>query len=368
MSESMSDFDLTRFIDDVFAPEPGETVLLMVDEPTADHDPNSDWIARREMAARWMDGFCALGAERDFEVLPVLHFPAIDHHNGEFPEHGSLDGEAVEILPLLNRVSLTIAMTEVSMTAALMQISRQRPGAAAFRAASAPLARRDMEDTCLNIDYAQLKARCAEIEATLARSHRAEVQFTTGHRCEFDLRHRSCGNDNGYLHRDKKGPPLVNLPSGEVWVVPYEGEIEGDPSTTAGQIPVALYDDSVAVLDIEANRVVHVGGDEPARGYYRSMLEVDPMRRNVAEIAFGCNPGARVSGLYIEDEKAGFHWGLGRSEFLGGTVGPEAFRDLSTILHHDMPYARQSPITVSAQLLLDDGSRVGILDKGQYLI
>ena len=361
-------FDIRGFINEVFAPETGERVLILVDEPTVRTPINPDWEARYALADEWHDAFAELGKQRDFEVLPILRHAAAAGHHAPFPESGRLDGRDVGIDDTLDRVSLAIGMNEVSMTSGLAMASMRRPGAASFRAASAPLLRKDMENACLAIDYEALRARCATLQALLANAIVAEVEFTTGDRCRFDLRHRGAGVDNGYLHRDKEGMPIINLPSGEVWATPYEGEIPGDEPRTEGTIPVPAEDGSVALFRVEANRVVAVEGESPAKEFYRGLFEIDPMRGNVGEIAFGCNPGARVSGLYIEDEKAGFHWGFGRSDFLGGTVGPAHFVDESTVLHIDNPYARDCPITVSADLIDAEGGRTAVLRSGNYVV
>ena len=363
-----SSFDICAFIDEVFAPERGERVLFLVDEPTTQNPLNPDWEARYRLAEEWHGAFAEIGQERGFEVLPILRFPAAPAHQAPFPETGSLDGRSVNIDDTLDQVSLAIGMNEVSMTSGLAMASMRRPGARNFRAASAPLLRKDMEEACLAIDYEALRGRCEVLEALIENAVTAEVEFATGDRCRFDLRHRRPGVDNGYLRRDKQGIPLINLPSGEVWITPYEGEIAGDVPRTEGVIPVARDDGSVASFQVEANRVVAVEGENPARDHYRRIFAADPMRRNVGEIAFGCNPGARVSGLYIEDEKAGFHWGFGRSDFLGGTVGPAQFLSESTVMHVDNPYARDCPITVSADLVDIEGGRTAVLRCGSYVI
>ena len=368
MFVTASPFDMRAFIDEVFAPQAGERVLLLVDEPTAQQPLNADWEARYALADEWHGAFAKLGKERGFEVLPILRFPAAAAHQAPFPEFGTLDGRSVSIDDTLDQVSLAIGMNEVSMTSGLAMACMRRPGAANFRAASAPLLRKDMENACLAIDYKALRYRCRVLAALIEDAVAAEVEFTTGDRCRFDLRHRRPGVDNGYLRRDKEGIPLINLPSGEVWITPYEGEIAGDAPRTEGVIPVARGDGSVALFRVEANRVVAVEGENPARGYYRRIFDADPMRRNVGEIAFGCNPGARVSGLYIEDEKAGFHWGFGRSDFLGGTVGPAHFLNESTVMHIDNPYARDCPITVSADLIDAAGGRTAVLRSGNYVV
>ena len=367
MSNNRLDFE--KFVRDVFAPEAADTVLIVTDDPTSEYPLNPDWQARHEMAENWRQRLEIMGKDIGFEVLPILHHDATGTSNGVFPRVGRMNHASVDLFGVLDRATLVIAMTEYSMTGALMQESFKRPGTQHFRVASAPLARADMEDTSLNIDYAALKERCAEIQAAIAGSISAHVTFSTGDHCHFDLRHRQPFVDDGYLHRDKKGPPAINLPSGEVWIVPYEGEVEGDPSRTQGTIPIAGSDGSIAKFKIEGNRIVEVGGDDPAKREFEDLLSVDPMRRNVGELAFGCNEAARVSGLFIEDEKAGLHWGLGRSEFLGGTVGVESFKDPSTVLHLDTPYAPACPIWVTEALVeAEDGHQTVIIKEGRYLL
>jgi hypothetical protein len=71
----------------------------------------------------------------------------------------------------------------------------------------------------------------------------------------------------------------------------------------------------------------------------------------------------------LEDEKAGFHWAYGRSEFLGGTVSAASFRSPDHVLHEDIVYAKGSPIELqSVHLNRPDGSRPQIIGDGDYLV
>jgi hypothetical protein len=104
----------------------------------------------------------------------------------------------------------------------------------------------------LSIDEKPLGQKCDTSSPTAWTRSRpyviGKMQLTKGaHEFTFDLRYRQADPDDGYLHADKTGIKLINLPSGEACIVPYEGERPGEPSRTAGQIPVPL-DDEVAVL------------------------------------------------------------------------------------------------------------------------
>jgi leucyl aminopeptidase (aminopeptidase T) len=86
-------------------------------------------------------------------------------------------------------------------------------------------------------------------------------------------------------------------------------------------------------------------------------------------MAFGCNDEAKVTGNVLEDEKAGFHWAYGRSDHLGGRVGIADFSSPANLVHQDIVYAKQSPISVaSADLVEASGRRIPIIKDGAYVL
>lgn len=361
-------FDMHWLLDAVFAPTEQDVFAIFHDTPHSGHPDNDAWRERRDMALDWHARITAIGRERGFDVLPVVSFPAVPGTNADLPVTAMMDGDEIPFNDILERATVVLAMMEVSVTGPLIQYGMAKGSAEKFRVASMPVANRSMEDTCYLADPRELVAQGETIRAALAGAEAVEVTFSTGDVCTFDIRHREIGVDNGYLHPDKQGFPVINLPSGEVWVVPYEGERDGDPSRTQGVIPVAGDNGDIARFKVAANRVVEVLGDGPRARSLRADMDLDATRRNVAEIAFGYNRKARVTGVFIEDEKAGFHWGYGRSEFLGGTVSPADFAGPETVLHVDLPYAKTCPITVSADLISADGARTAILRDGDYVI
>lgn len=362
-------FDLERFLVDVFEPVAGERAVVVVDRPTRDVPDNDSWRERRAMAAAWRQGLARLGERIGFETLPVVGFPATGRSGADFPAEGEAADHAIPLASILDGSSLLLAMTEFSMTAALCDVCKRRPGAEVFRAASMPGVQRWMEETSLAADYREVARRCRLLkEAFLAADH-AEVLFSTGHRCLFDLRHRVCEADDGYLHRDKNDDiPVINLPSGETFEVPYEGEIAGDTSRTRGELPVHESGET-AVFVVEANRIVEVIGTGAVADRYRKFFAEDPIRGNIAEMAFGCNDDARVTGNVLEDEKAGFHWAYGRSDHLGGKIGLAQFRSPAHVVHQDIVYAKESPIAVArAELVHPSGRRIPVIRDGHYVL
>jgi leucyl aminopeptidase (aminopeptidase T) len=358
-------FDLNKLLIDVFDPQAGELVAVVVDEPTDSVPDHDGWRARREMADEWRGALIELGAERAFEVRPLVSFSATGANNGDLPATGTMAGETIDLLDVLSASTLVLAMTEYSATAPLVHIAE---AADDFRAASMPGVEKRMEGTALAADYAKVAARCKAIYDAMDGAQLCDVLFTTGHRCWFDLRQRSAEVDDGFLPRGKKGDPIINLPSGETFIVPYEGEIYGLPSWTAGTIPV-VEDDEMVLFHVVANCVQVVEGDGPVAERYSQFFNEDPARSNIAEVAFGVNDMAEVTGCVLEDEKAGFHWAFGRSDHLGGVVGVDDFADPGNVVHQDIVYAKGNPIQIErAEIVHPDGKRVTIIENGEYKI
>ncbi len=358
-------FDVEKLLADVFDPQEGEVVTVMVDLPHDGIGDNPAWQERRQMAEEWREALARLGARRRFTVNPMLSYPATGANNADLPARGWLEGEEVDLREVLLGSTLVIAMTEYSATAPLAGLADQKED---FRAASMPGVLRRMEETALAADYSRVARRCQAIAEALEGAELCDVEFSTGHRCWFDLRHRKAEVDDGFLPRFKEGDRIINLPSGETFIVPYEGEIEGVPSWTAGQIPVAEGDDLV-VFHVTGNSIQMLEGDGPLAERYAELFGEDPVRANIAEVAFGVNEKAAVTGNVLEDEKAGFHWAFGRSDHLGGVVGVEAFASPETVIHQDIVYARGNPIQVRRAVILHPGGRsVTVIEDGEYLL
>jgi leucyl aminopeptidase (aminopeptidase T) len=266
---------------------------------------------------------------------------------------------------VLGDATLAVALTEYSPSAPLAVRTR---AAEDFRVATLPGVARRMEETALAADYTEVARRCEILARHLRNAGSGDVLFATGHRCHFDLRHREPHEDNGQLPRHGPGRRLINLPSGEVYMTPYEGEVPGEESETCGELP-AFLDGEVLEFAVEHNVIVGVRGTEPTAARWRAFFAEDRARANIAEFAFGCNPMAVVWGNVLEDEKAGFHWAYGRSEFLGGIVSAGSFKTPAHVVHQDIVHAKGSPIGLqSVHLNRADGSRVQVIREGDYLL
>ena len=356
----MSSFNLLKLLHDVFAPDEQDTAIVMVDLPTASIPDHPDWAERRVMASEWLDGLARIGVR----TQPLLTYPATGANNGDLPSHGWQSGVSVPMESTLSTATLVIAMNRYSATAPLSMLTRKYP---TLRAASMPNVLRRMEKSALAADYTVVARKAARLSEWLAGSESAEVVFSTGHAFRFDLRFRVPHADDGMCRRDKQGFRVINLPSGEAFIVPYEGEKPGLPSRTEGQIPLP-WKGCTYVLNVQENRIGAIDGDGPDRAWLEDHFNVDPARRNIAELGLGCNDRAIITGNVLEDEKAGFHWAYGRSEHLGGVIGPDRFIRPENVVHHDVVYAKGCPVEIARLDLINVAGHVrGVIRDGDYV-
>jgi leucyl aminopeptidase (aminopeptidase T) len=263
--------------------------------------------------------------------------------------------------------TILLAPTEFSATAPLKLLARRFPFRAATMAGFAP-----SMIPALRLDYGEVRRRVRVLQALLDRATRAELDFDVadGPSCALvlDLRHRSAHASDGIL--DTPGT-AGNLPSGEAYIVPYEGECDGDPSASAGRLPVQ-FGDEVVIYTIAANRAVSADGAGDAARAESAALAREPAYGNLAELGLGVlgDLGIEPTGEILLDEKLGLHIAFGRSDHFGGQVGASDFSSPAAVVHVDRVYIpRLQPRIVARRvdLIAGDGARVQLMRDGRFL-
>jgi leucyl aminopeptidase (aminopeptidase T) len=178
------------------------------------------------------------------------------------------------------------------------------------------------------------------------------------HRLRLDLRHRT-GHASGGMF--PVNGVAGNLPSGETYIVPYEGEIDGDPSGSVGTLPVQ-FDDEVVVYRIEGNKAVAVLSEGEASSHEAARIVDEPAYANLSELGLGVlgDFGLKPAGSILLDEKLGLHIAFGRSDHFGGTVGPKDFSSPEAVVHIDrvfIPEVQPRIRVASLRLDMPDGPR-----------
>jgi hypothetical protein len=341
-------------------------VLFLIDEPHEDLPDNESWASRRMMAEDWHAALTDLGQEMGFSVYPMLVYPATGAHNGPLPSVGMMEGVEVVLEDVLEDKTILLAMTEYSATAPLIKLTEKYN---LLRVASMPMISRSMEQTALAADHTEIARKGRILADKLDKAIGAKLIFSTGHEFYIDLRYRSAELDGGRVHPGQSGIRVINLPTGEAYIAPYEGEVPGVPSLTAGTIPLPC-GEQVVIVEVFANRVVDVIGEQHCIGDLQEFFDLDETRRNIAELGLGVNDKAVISGNVLEDEKVwGVHLAAGRSEHIGGMVGVDSFSHPDHVIHRDVVFPFGGPIEVKDLLLrYDDGTEEAIIANRAYTI
>jgi leucyl aminopeptidase (aminopeptidase T) len=355
MAETLTSAELAQLIRRVFSPTPADRGLaLIVDVPDARLPDNEAWAQRRRLAAGWYDGLAAARAELGLEHVTLAWYRNAGSNNADLPAtcwpHDARTGRAaaadvpddadcLEGRPalamgdLLRDHTIIIAPTELSTTAPLKVAAR----AGGFRAATMPGFLPGMIPA-LRLDYQEISRRVDLLKTWLDAAESAELSFEAdGEPCllTLDLRHREGHASGGLFPRNGVAG---NLPSGEAYIVPYEGERPGDPSGSRGLLPVQIGDELV-MFAVENNRA-RVVSDGPESRREAAHLAAEPAYANLAELGLGVlgDFGVEPCGSILLDEKLGLHVAFGRSDHFGGAVGPKDFSSPEAVIHLDRVY------------------------------
>ncbi|MBK9796179.1 MAG: hypothetical protein IPP58_06745 [Holophagaceae bacterium] len=380
MSEQLTGPELVALVRRVFQPQPGETALaILVDLPDARVPDDAGWTERRAIATQWAEQLAAHREELGLATHLVV-YPNIHTNNGDLPERAWLRGPgplpAVEDLDPAAAITfeeiyathpILIAITKFSATAPLKLAAKKHP----IRAATMPGFRADMIPA-LRLDYTEVNRRVNLLKDLLDRAEGADFRFATpSGPCELhvDLRHRTGHASGGLL---PKPGVAGNLPSGEAYIVPYEGELPGDPSRTSGIMPVQ-FGTEIVRYRISRNKALEVLSQGPKSDEEAALLAKEPAYGNLAELGLGVLAafGVKPIGEILLDEKLGLHLAFGRSDHFGGQVGPAQFSGPEAVIHIDRVYVPETQPDVAVlavDLTMADGSTVALMRDGEYAV
>ncbi len=380
--QNLSPMELVELIRRVFHPRSEDRALaIIVDVPRSSAEDTDPWRARRKMAAQWAGYATPLQKELGLSVQLYI-YRRVETNNAELPlvawpcQEGSIPDTAEALDPALQTQFTTIfsqhqllmAITQLSATAPLKLAAKTH----GFRAATMPGFSEAMIPA-LRLDYDEIHRRVTLLTGLLDKARRAELVFKLADeqecRLTLDLRHRAAHVSSGLLPTPGTAG---NLPSGEAYIVPYEGEVAGDPSQSAGRLPVQLGDE-VVIYRIENNRAVAVETSGPISAEEGEHLRRDPAYGNLAELGLGVlsDFGLSPLGEILLDEKLGLHIAFGRSDHFGGQVGVDQFMSPDTVIHIDRVYipALQPKVRVASVDLIDsERAEIPLMRDGDYVL
>ena len=378
--------ELVALVASVFAPrEEDRRIAVLADLPDERVPDRGDWRERRDTAARWAADLDRGAGALGLAGADLVLYRNVGTNNGELPSTAwLLEGSAAAEPPadaaaaaasgarevafddVFSTHGILLAPTRYSTTAPLKNAARRF----GFRAATMPGFSPAMVPA-LRLDYGEIDRRCRALAALLDGAVEARLRWRVDadeHLLRLDLRHNARHVSSGLL---RTPGTAGNLPSGETYVVPWEGTAE-DPSASAGALPVEL-DGEVVVYEIAGNRARDVRGEGPVAARERALLRAEPAYGNLAELGLGvlAELGVAPIGETLLDEKLGLHVAFGRSDHFGGLVGPRDFSRPEAVVHIDRVYlpAIQPRVAVVAVDLVDAAGRERpLMRDGRYAV
>jgi aminopeptidase len=244
-------------------------------------------------------------------------------------------------------------------------------GKKTMRAVWTPGITESMYNRTVQIDYAELRRRCAALQKAYEGAVSVHVTSPAGTDMTVPVQGRKALDDNGDFSVPGTGG---NIPSGEVFISPVVGGSSGtivyDGSMTFGDGDALLR--TPITVKVADGFVTDISGGEEARRLRKTVESAEERAfamekegklpagtgavyrrnaRNIGELGIGLNPAADITGNMLEDEKA-----FRTCHF---AIGENYDGDAPALIHLD-GVVRNPTITITYA----DGSRKSVLVNG----
>lgn len=210
----------------------------------------------------------------------------------------------------------------------------------------------DMMIRCIGrIDFAALQQFQEKFSNLLSEAKHVRITTAAGEDVEFDhapsipIRCRM-----GYAHQ-----PGSEMLAGQISSTPDFGSIHGTIVFDGSLVPPCGKLEEPVHLTIEAGTIIKAEGGTQAQEFRTWMNSFNhPQMKRLAHLSYGVNPGAKMTGDIVEDERVwgSTEWGIGSVP--GTIVPPDGFPGPS---HTD-------GICLNSSVWLDGKQ---ILDKGEFI-
>ena len=294
----------------------GEKLVIVADEKTSDLGY----------------GFAQAGRECGIETTYV-EAPA--QEKGEPPEPVAAAMAAGDVEFLLTSMSYSHVKARVAAT---------ENGA---RIASMPMMTTEIAENYLDADYPYITEVSEKYADMLTAAKTVRVVTNKGTDLLIDIEGRAAHADTGNL---TETGALGNLPAGEAYLAPLEEGANGTIVVDGCIAYLGPCEDDVTII-VKDGRIAEISGGKSAEGLKEFLKDKDEEANGIAEFGIGTNPGAKIIGHPLVDEKVWgtIHIAFGTNASIGGT------RESNT--HYDC-------IINSPTVWIDD---VMVMEKGEHI-
>ena len=269
--------------------KPGEKVLVITDEPLR------------------TIGYALWKAAKDLgnEVLLIEILPRAS--NGAEPPP--------EVAELMKMVDVALCPTSKSLT---HTDSRRAASAKGVRIGTLPGVTEEIMIRCMNADYNKIAHRTFALCKLLEKASTVRVTAPAGTDITMPIKGRTAHSSSG-LFREKG--QWGNLPTGEAYLAPVEGQSEGVVVVDGSMAMVGMVKTPIRI-QVEKGYAEDISGGEEAQRLIALLEPHGRDARTVAEFGVGTNDKAILTGNILEDEKVmgTIHIAFGDNKSMGGSV------------------------------------------------
>ena len=294
----------------------GEKLLIVADENTFDLGY----------------GFAQAGRECGIETT-FVEAPA--QEKGEPPEPVAAAMAAADVEFLLTSMSYSHVNARIAAT---------EKGA---RIASMPMMTTEIAENYLDADYPFITKVSEKYADMLTKANTVRVVTDKGTDITMSIEGRSAHADTGNL---TEPAALGNLPAGEAYLAPLEDGANGTIVVDGCIAYVGPVEDDITIA-VKDGRITGISGGKSAEALKKFLEDKDEEADGIAEFGIGTNPGAKIIGHPLVDEKVWgtIHIAFGMNASMGGTRQSD--------IHYDC-------IINAPTVYLDDEK---IIDQGEHI-
>jgi len=265
-----------------------ETVLIVTDEDTY------------EVGHAFFKKGLDLARQVHLVLMPVAKV------NGEEP--------AKTIAEMMTKYDVVVCPTSKSITHTDAKRNACKMGA---RVATLPGITTDVFIRTLQADYSKIAERTFHISRLLEKTEIVHIKTALGTDLSLPISGMAPISSTGLIRDKGKGG---NIPSGESFLAPREGESQGRLVIDASIAGIGMLDSPVTI-EIKDGFAEKFSGGEQAALFEKQLNAFGQQGFNVAELGIGTNDKAIITGKILEDEKVfgTIHIAFGNNITMGGT-------------------------------------------------
>jgi leucyl aminopeptidase (aminopeptidase T) len=269
--------------------KPGERVLIVTDAPL------------RTIGYACHEAARSLGNE-----VVLVDMPPRETNGAEPP---------AEVAWLMTQFDVVLCPTSKSLT---HTDSRRAASAKGVRVATLPGVTDAIMVRCMNADYQAIAERTFRICDLMRQTATVRVTAPAGTDITLPIGGREAHASSG-LFREKG--LWGNLPTGEAYLAPVEGQSNGVVVVDGSMASVGLVDQPIRIV-VRDGYATEITGGESAKKLIALLEPHGKDARTVAEFGIGTNDKAILTGIILEDEKVmgTIHIAFGDNKSMGGSV------------------------------------------------